>query len=771
MRPVRVSHRILPAVIRRFRVDASPVPEQHPAKGEENERDQEPIPPYPWTVNNTGGASKSNSLLVQLGGGEMMHSDATKKHTENEGRHFPRAALFTFSLVTVLGVFAAAGLAARAGAQNGTPGHLLPMEANVKQVAPEIVQFEMTLAKAPPFDPAPDHEVTFMWCVDTDRDPATGMRFGAGKVGSEFNVRVVLTTHPSHAGGFCDDVAGKRGMGSYSTFVDGERVYIRILLADLGNPSRFDWGCGAFATKTGGRNLDGPMIFESLPFRPADSQPVRVVMDPFVALQGGVASATPGVRAFNNKGAALDLSRRSVRFFAYSDLLQWRGSSVEAVPARAGRVRVTAAVDEVLSCNVAEVMVGSIEVVPAVMHLNRQARAQERVTLRVTDAFGNRVALAGHRVQFRTVSGKHDVVQLAPDGTVRAQPSGASHLERVVASFDGIEAANGCLIPVVEGASLQPAVEVSGRYVSLWYPPINTASAPPNARFEDVAVGRQSAEAYDCVYTCLRSLTGIVPFFGQRQHLAAVSVRSAFYSGNPVLAPFDVPWSARALLKADGAPWGKPIHEMGHNFTLWYDSSCLLGRLLFYGRLPSPLYVEGLANISALYVMHELGASPTAYGAPASYAPGLLGELGDLRRDWAGKALRSYQEKGSHYRPGIWNASDIDAFVGMLILLADRFGWDIYPRFFSIFWPPNEQLNFQTDTELGRATFFIAAISAAAKADLRKQFREWGFPCNDASYASLYPYLLRRASQRDGPATHGDLPHNTDAPKGSVPES
>ena len=80
---------------------------------------------------------------------------------------------------------------------------------------------------------------------------------------------------------------------------------------------------------------------------------------------------------------------------------------------------------------------------------------------------------------------------------------------------------------------------------------------------------------------------------------------------------------------------------------------------------------------------------------------------------------------------------------------AEAYGWEIFPRFFSIFWPPDELLGYDADNEQKRATFFIAAMSAAVGEDLRGPFRAWGLPCLDDTYEAILPELSRRAAQRD----------------------
>jgi hypothetical protein len=46
-------------------------------------------------------------------------------------------------------------------------------------------------------------------------------------------------------------------------------------------------------------------------------------------------------------------------------------------------------------------------------------------------------------------------------------------------------------------------------------------------------------------------------------------------------------------------------------------------------------------------------------------------------------------------------------------------------------------------------TFLVAALSAAARTDLRQELRSYGLPCDDTVFEELIPTLTWRAAQRD----------------------
>jgi hypothetical protein len=143
-------------------------------------------------------------------------------------------------------------------------------------------------------------------------------------------------------------------------------------------------------------------------------------------------------------------------------------------------------------------------------------------------------------------------------------------------------------------------------------------------------------------------------------------------------------------------------------------------------------------------------ADPDHYGLPdatiTSFTdPAVYDSLPFHRRIFVDERLGAYLQG----RAGYPDDCTPDVLDGMLMLLAEQYGWGIFPRFFSIFYPPDETIGFSPASETERATFFIAALSAAAAADLRTTFRAWKLPCHDALFAEWLPVLRWRAAQRN----------------------
>ena len=625
----------------------------------------------------------------------------------------------------------------------GVPGYLNPVRAGVGQVTPGVLQFWMELAEPPVLDVNPEHWFTCIWFVDADCNRATGQAHGS--VGSEYNIRAVLRNHSFHGGGFVDDISGRPGY-TVPMFVDGPKVYARVSLAQIGSPFAFRWNCAAFAWNNSGRAIAGPQMFSSSAVVIADGKPARVIIEPFLALRDGVASVSPSIRAFNSKGAALSTAGRTVKLFACQDVVKATGQQVQAMPNRAGSAKIVAMVDGVLSANVARAMVGSVEITPAVMHLEPSANPIGKVSLLATDANGQLISMQGHRVRLANDSG--DIVQLAPDGTIRALPGGRGRLAGVSGEFDGTAATNICLVRVLSRPiALLAAREVRGRSVSFWYSQSQASPPPAGCDFDLMVRQYDVPRTLDEIYQRILELAGIPPLEGGRQHIATVCVDDRFTvagsSGNPAMLGFDPLRGSGWVEASNGAPhWHIMGHEMGHNVVGAFPS---LTRILCHNRLPSDFtFSEGLAILCDLYARRAIFSQPERYGIPHDLATG-LGRNSVYLMPGDRPILASYLKGGAQYP----EQCSPPVLCEMIEALGVRYGWDIYRRFFSVFYPPDEPLDFVPHNETRRATFFIAAMSAAARTDLRPQFAGWGFPCDNALFQKLLPELTWRAAQRD----------------------
>jgi hypothetical protein len=159
-------------------------------------------------------------------------------------------------------------------------------------------------------------------------------------------------------------------------------------------------------------------------------------------------------------------------------------------------------------------------------------------------------------------------------------------------------------------------------------------------------------------------------------------------------------------------------------------------------------YCEGMTTITALASRKAILESANHDGLPAIVTdawmnPNVYDSLPFARQMYVDVALAAYMSAGANY------AQDFtpDVLDGIIYLLTDDYGWALLKRFFSIFNPPDEGLAFTPCDETGRATFFVAAMSAAADADLRARFRGWGFPIDDDVFEALLPVFAKRVAR------------------------
>jgi len=94
--------------------------------------------------------------------------------------------------------------------------------------------------------PEYDDTITYLWLVDADTNPKTGQSTW-NLVGSEFNVRAVISQDPGRAGGFVDVTgAMEGGGGNGSVAVQGNRIQITIDRSQIASVKRFSWKSDTF---------------------------------------------------------------------------------------------------------------------------------------------------------------------------------------------------------------------------------------------------------------------------------------------------------------------------------------------------------------------------------------------------------------------------------------------------------------------------------------------------------------------------------------------
>ena len=197
--------------------------------------------------------------------------------------------------------------------------------------------------------------------------------------------------------------------------------------------------------------------------------------------------------------------------------------------------------------------------------------------------------------------------------------------------------------------------------------------------------------------------------------------------------------------REDGAllAYRPSLHEVGHVFLTEskYSWQVRGGSNIPVSRRPGHTWVEALANLGVVYAGRELERDLSVVGLSPNAEPGmsLLESSGSQRRDHLLSRLKSYESSNDTYQ-----TIGTSPLTGILVTLGDKYGWDMWHRFFRIFRLGHAQ-DRVWDTvgvlpdEVQFHTIIMAALGAAAGDDLRPYFEAWRFPIDD----ELYDQIIR----------------------------
>jgi hypothetical protein len=175
---------------------------------------------------------------------------------------------------------------------------------------------------------------------------------------------------------------------------------------------------------------------------------------------------------------------------------------------------------------------------------------------------------------------------------------------------------------------------------------------------------------------------------------------------------------------------------MGHDFTL---EGVKPAQFFFGGASHTAVYVEGLATALAMYVAKMVKERASLYNISGNIVNNVI----TLWHFGSTPSLNRYVRNGAHY-----DDMNPDVLDEMIDVICTKYGYDSLYRFYSLFLPRDVPFSFTIDTDAKQATVFVAALSAATGADLRQQFREWGFPIDDEFYMRIWDEVNRLVNQR-----------------------
>lgn len=380
----------------------------------------------------------------------------------------------------------------------------------------------------------------------------------------------------------------------------------------------------------------------------------------------------------------------------------------------------------------------TVIIYPPLLILSAGGTTTGILTLEARDADGNPLELAGRQIRFS--NSRPDVVVVSNTGVVTAVKAQTSIYETscISVSVDGVTSLNNTIVRVTESdlpVSWDSYVMFQGQYVAFYVPKEAAGIA-----FGEVMRDYDVAGATDIAYLLEKELTGVTPFHGITQIFIGEPGESeelspCGISGNPIRLGYNVnkpPPHNNCIREPEGHPhWGIIWHEMGHNFT-W--ASARFGQL-YQG---SSLYSEALATLAMMYAEYRIVNEPGHFSLSdvtvASVGGNTYGAFNFNRRIYLVEGLGNYEAAGADFQQ--MNANILD---GIFFKLAETHSWDIFPRFFKIFLPADEQWDLynQANTETKKHTVTICALSIAAGVDLREQFRDWNFPIDDAFYEQI----------------------------------
>ena len=390
------------------------------------------------------------------------------------------------------------------------------------------------------------------------------------------------------------------------------------------------------------------------------------------------------------------------------------------------------------------VTLGEVILHPSILLLQTASPSPKQISLKAFNADGSEVDISGMKQEF---FGGNSVASVDDQGLVT--PLGApvefSDSPFIEAELDGRRARNRCFVRVTTDSLELEMQEFEGEHVTFRLPP-NVGPYPYSKLMDELQV----VEVFDALYRLQLYMTGSTEhgmgrqFFVVDPGIDADGTVPCGRSGNPVRLGVGVDNLRSCFGVEDRIQWGIIGHEFGHNIL----SHAMFFEFFFHDLTNSPSFVEGLATTVSVYSFEAIIAEPERFGISPETTENFYDVplIPSKIRTLHYSELTEYEKNPSYADQ--FNANHLDA---IMLKLGDEYGRNFLFRFMSVFYPKGEAyLAFENDTE--RLTFWVAACSAAARADLRDRFRDkWGFLVDDSYYEDIFPRIQVRASQRDDP--------------------
>jgi PKD repeat protein len=465
-----------------------------------------------------------------------------------------------------------------------------------------------------------------------------------------------------------------------------------------------------------------------------------------VLLRRGNTSETLRVELRDADGLPVSLNDKNVSFSNSNPSIVQVDSSGVVSGSGFGEAEINVTVEGFPLTAHTSVFAGEFRIEPPILLLATNGEPTGKLNLIVTNADGSPVDLAGRNVTFNGLNDQ--VSQVNNNGLVTAIRPPLYEHERpsISAEIDGILSHNNATIVVTSDPLNLNMIALKESNITYY---IAQQIGPFNYQqiFQDFDVPRITNIGYELS----EELCGLRPYKGDLQYLAHFIAPQqdptlpCVGNGNPAIFGTAVDNPVNSCLVDPGQPdtpprWGIIFHEMGHNFTL---ASRSFGEFANFSDVAKSnfAYIEALASVVYMYVGKMMSERAVEYQIP----PDVLSTITKNIHFGTTPDLDAYVNSGANY-----STINPSVIFDIALVFANKYGYSILPRFFSVFLPPDAPFDRfgLSKSDANQATFFVAAMSAAAGTDLRADFiNVWGFPVDDLTFNQLYPQLTRLIAQ------------------------
>lgn len=461
-------------------------------------------------------------------------------------------------------------------------------------------------------------------------------------------------------------------------------------------------------------------------------------------LQRGEITGTLQVHVTDTNGDQVPVDGHAVRFVSSQPNLVAVSNTGVVTSTGLGSATITAWVDEIPSANHTAVHAGSFTLIPPILLLSPTGAPTSTLSVDIRNADHSPVSMAGQSLVYQSSSPTVATVNFNGVVTALRPPTNFGETPYISVSLNGTWASNVAVARVTTDTLGFSMIPVADDYISFYLPNRLVTGFDYPTIFADWDAVRIT----DLAYQIMAGLVGIRPSWGGIQFLVndpghgGDGTVPCGVSGNPIRLGTDVdkPVHNSCAIVAWGS--GTPqfnvfFHEMGHNF---------LGenpRFIQFQSAGSSnsnwAYAEGLASNVSTHVALILQDRRAEWNIPQR----VLDYLMPIYHVDTTPDLDTYVANGADY-------SQLNPSVVYDLMQKGYHagGPETFRRFYAIFRPTYSSLPLAPTSDAEQATFFAAAVSAAARTDMQEQFRtEWGFPIIDAYYDAVYPQLQAAAKQ------------------------